>query len=189
MAARFMGPTATPAAAAVAEKRFSGGLAPAKPQNGRTPGQEPDRIEHELKTFWASAWGPHMKPPPDGMHPKGLCAKLMNDVLRCNPNKYRYQNRDATNLVLDHIERAFQEAGVIKAGIVGPDQRLHVTRVMEADLVQCEKFRSQLEEKGSLRSWAQSVLPRNMDALTAENMGGAAGNLMSSAAMSAGGKR
>lgn len=130
-----------------------------------------------------------MKAPPDGMHPKGLCAKVMNDVLRINPNKYRYQNREATQLVLDHIERAFQEAGVIKPSTVGMDQRLQVKRILEDDLVQCAKFRAQVEDKGGLRLWAQSLLPRNLDSITAENLGGGAANLMSSAALSPGGKR
>lgn len=132
-----------------------------------------DRIEEELREFWEKAWGPDMKPPIDGMHPKCLCAKIMNDVVGVNSNKYRYQDRDAANAMLEQVERAFQEVGVIKVStppIIGPDGKVVVQRVVSSeDLIRCAAFTKQLEEKGGLKNWARSVLqPPSEPQLTEE---------------------
>jgi len=128
----------------------------------KSAGQDP--IDRELIEFWADAWGPYMLPPHDGMHPKALCAKLLNDVLGYNANKFRYQNREGTNMILEQIERAFEDVGVIdqgRIGQIGADEKVRARRILLEDLTQSEGLRKQLDEKGGLKNWARSVLPRD----------------------------
>lgn len=126
-----------------------------KVQHDTDPSASEDRIGLELQEFWANAWGPYMKPPPDGMHPKCLAAKILNDVLGVNGNKYRYQDRDGTNAMLEHLEHALQDAGVMQPVVPGVPPR----RVLGPEaLLNAAKFRKQLEEEGGLKNWARATL-------------------------------
>lgn len=119
---------------------------------------ETEWCHEELRNFWEKAWGPHMRPPLDGMHPKGLCAKVANDFLGLNPNLSRRVHQDNTNLTLDAIEQAFKELEVIRPMTTLTEEGKPVVhRVLQRDF-NSAKLAAKATEKGGLKSWVKSIV-------------------------------
>lgn len=115
----------------------------------------------ELKRFWLGCFAPGSNVYVyDGLHPKALCSKICNDVLRTNININSSNANPNDRLlcfeVLNNLEQKFIEAGIVEPPTQKPggnlNQRVY-KRVLHTDF---NRFATVLADQNkSLESWAR----------------------------------
>merc|ERR1712216_526500 len=124
----------------------------------------------ELKSFWASCFPPGYDFYTfDGLHPKALCSKICNDVLRTNININSGSTNPNDRLlcfeVLGNLEANFIEAGIVQPPKVkqgGNPNHLVYKRVSHSEW---NKFASVLGDK-TLEQWARACVEESIRRLS-----------------------
>lgn len=124
----------------------------------------------ELKRFWVGCFSPAYNPYLfDGLHPKALCSKICNDVLRTNINinsgSSNPNDRALCFEVLNNLEQKFIQAGIVEQPTQKPGgnaNQLVYTRVLHQDF---DRFAAVLSGK-SLEQWARERVEESIRRLS-----------------------
>lgn len=127
----------------------------------------------ELKKFWLGCFAPGVNVYSfDGLHPKALCSKICNDVLRTNINinssNMNPNDRILCFDVLANLEERFIECGIIEAptpkpGATNPNQVVY-KRVYHTDFNQFGQVLSQ--QNKTLEQWARERVEESIKRLS-----------------------
>lgn len=124
----------------------------------------------ELKKFWLGCFpNGYDVYAMDGLHPKALCSKICNDVLKTNINLHSSNSNPNDKIlcfdVLSSMEKHFIEAEIISPPTQKPGNNPNhkaYKRVMHADFNRMGKI---LGEK-TLEAWAREVVNESVNRLT-----------------------
>ncbi|CAD7963947.1 unnamed protein product [Amoebophrya sp. A120] len=134
----------------------------------------------ELKKFWEECFSPNYNSLIfDGLHPKALCSKICNDVLRTNINVNSASSNPNDRLlcfeVLSNLEAKFIELGIVQKPtpkMTGNPNHQQYQRVSHQDW---NRFAGHLAAKNqSLEAWARECVEESIRLLSAPKRNGMA---------------